>query len=155
MGQEIKRVPLNFADHHPLETTWPGYLNPYYALGHICPDCKGTLHSPEARLYENLWYCQSVHHQLTALHAMPDGPLKTDLMHLAQAISLRETGSDPNYTAWCYNLEEQDLPALIAHHYLAPGASLQDAKEYARTLFDFDSVATTVVIEARLAPFNL
>lgn len=40
MGRELKRVALDF--DWPLETVWPGFLNPHYSKSRTCEACGGT-----------------------------------------------------------------------------------------------------------------
>lgn len=52
MGREIKRVPLDF--DHPLDVTWPGFVNPYPSRE--CSECEGSGYSPEAQKLQDEWY---------------------------------------------------------------------------------------------------
>lgn len=54
MGREVKRVPLDFS--HPMNETWPGFLNPYAELSTNCSHCHGTGYSPQAKRYHDEWY---------------------------------------------------------------------------------------------------
>lgn len=53
MGREIKRVVANF--NHPLDVTWPGFLNPHYCATK-CEACDGSGHSPGYNFVRDQWY---------------------------------------------------------------------------------------------------
>lgn len=54
MGRKLMRVPLDF--DWPLNKTWGGYLNPFYAQRTDCPACAGSGYAPEAKRFKDQWY---------------------------------------------------------------------------------------------------
>lgn len=87
MGREIKRVALDF--NWPLNKVWRGFLCPY--TGSECPKCEGHGSSPEAEKLKNRWY------------GFDRLPRWVDLGN----------GRRYNAEAWCYNLEQEDVDALL------------------------------------------
>lgn len=57
MGREVKRVPLDF--DWPIDTTWRGFVNPYYDLQSDCSACDGSGYGPEANRMAEEWYGNS------------------------------------------------------------------------------------------------
>ena len=53
MGQELKRVPLDFS--WPLDKTWQGFINPHYTATE-CAKCNGSGYSPKANFLKGQWY---------------------------------------------------------------------------------------------------
>jgi hypothetical protein len=54
MGREIKRVPEGF--DWPLETTWAGFLNPFYKECSDCKACDGSGQNPAMKRIADDWY---------------------------------------------------------------------------------------------------
>lgn len=58
MGQEIKRVPLDF--NWPLQKVWEGFLMPKSLSLPECPDCRGDGYSVEARAIAETFYAHQI-----------------------------------------------------------------------------------------------
>lgn len=60
MSRTLKRVPQNFS--WPIHELWTGYVNPYYKLAGVCPDCNhgrdrvGGRPDANAALFYDQWY---------------------------------------------------------------------------------------------------
>lgn len=101
MGRELKRVALNF--DHPLNKTWPGYLNPHERKQVQCPTCGGDGSSPAGKLLQSLWY-KHLHyeaHILLHTHHYPDA-----LVDFAWTILRSREG-------WSHQIDEGDVAALV------------------------------------------
>lgn len=86
MGRELKRVPLDF--DWPLNTRWKGYINPYCATD--CMQCDKTGYNPETRKIGDSWYSFD---KRDWVYVTPDRRY--------------------NRAAWKYNLEQEDVQALL------------------------------------------
>jgi hypothetical protein len=88
MGRELKRVPLDF--DWELHKTWDGYLNPYCST--ICEHCEGSGYNSATLEIHNSWY--SFHDREWEW---------TDEQQTRRY----------NKKAWCNNLEQADVDALV------------------------------------------
>ena len=123
MGRELRRVAMGF--DWPLNQTWVGFLNPYYAdFRKNCPDCSGTGNSPEGRRLSDQWYGNA-----------PFGPemtgstpfLVTEPYIVRLATQNTKDPSPWNYgfaaeaqrladhfnRSWCHHLDADDVQALV------------------------------------------
>ncbi|SDX14836.1 hypothetical protein SAMN05518669_103403 [Variovorax sp. YR634] len=126
MGRELKRVPLDFA--HPLNTVWPGYLNPHY-VAVACAHCGGTGSSPEALHLKAQWYGNGAAFRPEDRGSKPftaDHPavLRCAARNVAHAPEYygsgelaiqQESGRLAAYfnRGWCHHLNAADIAALI------------------------------------------
>jgi len=88
MGRELKRVPLNF--EWPINKLWCGYINPHKV--HKCKHCDGSGESEDYRKLESKWYNWENEDR-------QPNPFKH--------------GYSYNANAWCHNLSQFDVDALI------------------------------------------
>lgn len=140
MGRDLRRVPLDFK--WPLNKVWGGYLNPYTKQSAECAACKGSGSSPESRRLHDEWYGKAPFDAA----AYGATPLTVDHPSV-QAAAQRNCGHAPDYYgagagavrsearrllnhfkgAWCYNLIQADVDALVA------GGRLHEFTRVART----------------------
>ena len=88
MGRELKRVPLDF--QWEINKLWCGYVNPHEI--HECKECDGSGYSRHYKKLHDLWY------------SFDNENYKPN--------PFRE-GYRYNANAWCNNLTEDDVKALI------------------------------------------
>jgi hypothetical protein len=90
MGREIKRVPVGFP--WPLNETWWGYISPFrkHSSSKDCDACDGSGYSPKAKEISDSWYA----------------------FENAEYVSMGN-GRQYNKNAWHYNLDADDILALV------------------------------------------
>lgn len=86
MSRRLRRVPLGF--DWPLNQVWAGFINPYRSVK--CKACDGEGSSPEIKQLYVRWYGQD----------------REDWVWI-------NSGRRYNNAAWCYNLDADDVKALL------------------------------------------
>ena len=86
MSRKLYRVPMDFK--WPLHQVWKGYLNPYRSFN--CKACDGTGQNPQTKALEEIWY------------SIED----------AEYVEM-PNGRNWNRKAWVYNLDKEDVQALV------------------------------------------
>lgn len=130
MSRLLKRVPLDF--QWPLNTTWRGYLNPFYDQAQKCAACDGSGYSPQAKHLSDQWYGyvpfkpedrgsvpftpETPEVKRRAEHNVQRGVIRRDIQAAiyAEAQRLCEIYN----SQWCHHLNADDVKALLESNRL-------------------------------------